>query len=415
MGAPPPRPALPRPDPGRRRPRSRRRALPPGAAGPLGPARRRRIALFAAVWWAGALPSAAAAGAEYATLLCECPAPQPGAATSCTLRARWGLPSAAECAAAGAALGTAGAADSGLSPAAEPGPCQQGTQRLNLDGPAYWWRSQGCGGQGNVRVSLYRDAACSDGYAELAVAVGDADGRCVQAAFEETEGENWGPQWTRKDIIIFVLTPFVTAFIGWGTNVIAIKMIFRPYKKTCGFQGVLPKRQHGLAVQIGDMVEKHLISAEELVEKCKEEVGFVDGRLSQEGEEKLYVLIEEHAVSALLDKQKDTPGFNAFISSMGGMQEMRAKLTRALTTTIKKNLEGKQGVLQVFAASFTRYIPFRDLVTHRIRYRMTPADLENMFMSFMKDELGFVENLGGVLGFMVGCLQTGIYMVAGTG
>ena len=36
-----------------------------------------------------------------------------------------------------------------------------------------------------------------------------------------------------------------------------------------------------------------------------------------------------------------------------------------------------------------------------------------MFMSFMSTELGFVEQLGGILGFIVGVLQGLIFLAAG--
>ena len=39
--------------------------------------------------------------------------------------------------------------------------------------------------------------------------------------------------------------------------------------------------------------------------------------------------------------------------------------------------------------------------------------LEDMFMSFMATELGFVEQLGGILGAMVGCLQSLMYLAQG--
>ena len=48
------------------------------------------------------------------------------------------------------------------------------------------------------------------------------------------------------------LTPFVGAFIGWLTNYVAIKMLFRPREPwyILGFpmQGVMPRRQRDLAL-----------------------------------------------------------------------------------------------------------------------------------------------------------------------
>ena len=65
------------------------------------------------------------------------------------------------------------------------------------------------------------------------------------------------------------LTPFVGAFIGWLTNYVAIKMLFRPRepKRLLGLslQGVMPKRQHDLALKIGEVVEKELLKSEDIL------------------------------------------------------------------------------------------------------------------------------------------------------
>jgi len=68
-----------------------------------------------------------------------------------------------------------------------------------------------------------------------------------------------------------VLLPLAGAFIGWVTNAIAVRMLFRPYNpiKIPGFfytfQGVIPKRRHELARSIGEVIEKELLPANELI------------------------------------------------------------------------------------------------------------------------------------------------------
>jgi uncharacterized membrane protein YheB (UPF0754 family) len=61
----------------------------------------------------------------------------------------------------------------------------------------------------------------------------------------------------------------VGAFIGGLTNLIAIKMLFRPFNtlyigkfKVPFTPGLIPKRRHQLAVQLGETVTKHLLTAE---------------------------------------------------------------------------------------------------------------------------------------------------------
>ncbi|MCM3717517.1 DUF445 domain-containing protein [Fictibacillus phosphorivorans] len=69
----------------------------------------------------------------------------------------------------------------------------------------------------------------------------------------------------------------VGAFIGGLTNLIAIKMLFRPFNtiyigkfKVPFTPGLIPKRRHQLAVQLGETVTKHLLTAEGVQTKMNE-------------------------------------------------------------------------------------------------------------------------------------------------
>jgi len=70
-----------------------------------------------------------------------------------------------------------------------------------------------------------------------------------------------------KDILFWILPPIVGAFIGYVTNVVAIRMLFRPLreKRLFGLRlpftpGILPKERHKLADSIGRMVEQELLT-----------------------------------------------------------------------------------------------------------------------------------------------------------
>lgn len=65
--------------------------------------------------------------------------------------------------------------------------------------------------------------------------------------------------------------PIVGAVIGYGTNWLAIKMLFRPLKPikigrfTVPFTpGMIPKRQEKLAVAIGEMIGNHLFTKQDM-------------------------------------------------------------------------------------------------------------------------------------------------------
>ena len=70
-----------------------------------------------------------------------------------------------------------------------------------------------------------------------------------------------------KGILFWILPPIVGAFIGYATNVVAIRMLFRPLREVRLFglrlpftPGILPRERHKLADSIGRMVEQELLT-----------------------------------------------------------------------------------------------------------------------------------------------------------
>jgi uncharacterized membrane protein YheB (UPF0754 family) len=70
--------------------------------------------------------------------------------------------------------------------------------------------------------------------------------------------------------MIYLVSSLIGAIIGYITNFIAIKMLFRPYKakKIAGItvipQGVIPKEKQNLAKNVANVVENHLLDKEEI-------------------------------------------------------------------------------------------------------------------------------------------------------
>jgi len=70
-------------------------------------------------------------------------------------------------------------------------------------------------------------------------------------------------------LLLFAVPPLAGAIIGFVTNVIAIRMLFRPLKEIRVFgirlpftPGILPRQRKKLAVSIGSMVERELLTPE---------------------------------------------------------------------------------------------------------------------------------------------------------
>jgi uncharacterized membrane protein YheB (UPF0754 family) len=98
-----------------------------------------------------------------------------------------------------------------------------------------------------------------------------------------------------NSILLFVVPPVAGAIIGFSTNVVAIRMLFRPLKEIRIFgirlpftPGILPRQRHRLAQSIGAMVERELLTADilrqrllldDVREKIKESLSNFTGKI----------------------------------------------------------------------------------------------------------------------------------------
>ena len=79
-----------------------------------------------------------------------------------------------------------------------------------------------------------------------------------------------------KTALLFAVPPLAGALIGFVTNLIAIKMLFRPLREIRVFglrlpftPGILPRQRHKLAASIGAMVERELLTPELLRQRLR--------------------------------------------------------------------------------------------------------------------------------------------------
>jgi len=71
-----------------------------------------------------------------------------------------------------------------------------------------------------------------------------------------------------------IVTPLMAGFVGYITNALAIKMLFRPHKRrwySFGWQGVIPRNRGKLAKEIGKLVGNELIQEDDIVKSIKNE------------------------------------------------------------------------------------------------------------------------------------------------
>lgn len=189
----------------------------------------------------------------------------------------------------------------------------------------------------------------------------------------------------------FFLIPVLSAFIGWFTNWIAIKMLFHPRKPTrflfFTVQGVFPKRQAAFAQKLGKLVSDELLSFSDLKEKISD-----PGNL-----DKIMPLIENHIEHFLRVKLSDQmPVISMFIGD---------KTINSLKTMFMTELKALFPVIMArFADNLQSEIDLEKIVTEKVA-GFSSDKLESILQQIMKKELAFVELIGGVIGFIIGLLQ----------
>ncbi|MBS1654179.1 MAG: DUF445 family protein [Bacteroidetes bacterium] len=188
-----------------------------------------------------------------------------------------------------------------------------------------------------------------------------------------------------------LLLPVISAFIGWVTNWVAIKMLFHPRepKRILGFtlQGIFPKRQKVFAEKLGKLVGEELLSFNDIEQKIT----------SPENLKKVMPMIEGHIDDFLRKKlSEQMPVISMFIGDktinslkqlfMQELDILFPQVMKNYTTNLKADLDLEKIVVEKVAA-------------------FSSDKLESILYQIMAKEFRFVEIIGAVLGFLIGLIQ----------
>ena len=72
--------------------------------------------------------------------------------------------------------------------------------------------------------------------------------------------------------ILFIITPLITAAIGWLTNWVAIQMLFHPREPMRLFfwkAGLIPRRQQQLAEESAEIIEREILQQHMILNEIK--------------------------------------------------------------------------------------------------------------------------------------------------
>ena len=248
-----------------------------------------------------------------------------------------------------------------------------------------------------------------------------------------------------SNILLFIIPPVMGAIIGYVTNAIAIKMLFRPLKEIRIFgirlpftPGILPRQRARLAQSIGGMVERELITAEIIRSRLsRDDVGGKIGESIEGAYPILFSAVSEFLRHDDIRREMESKGriilrnifqkmntFQRFFVSAGqydmtleqkmpeviedlivniektlNSDNIKKKLTNTASTSIK-NITSSEGIIE----NLLKTINVKALVADRID-SLDMLRVERIILDVMSDQFKWINIFGGILGFLIGLFQ----------
>ncbi len=187
-----------------------------------------------------------------------------------------------------------------------------------------------------------------------------------------------------------LILPFIGALIGYITNVVAIKMLFRPREPvyvpgTAWFvQGLLPKRKKALAADIAKTVDNDLLPLADIRMQMRDS-GY---------QEQLLQILTEHVDERIAEALPTLVP-----------QRVQRRVRRYVRDAVGR--EAAAFINKAYDEMWERLqsdMRLGDIVRRRIE-ALDLDQLEGLVFQVAKKELGHIEKLGAALGFIIGVVQ----------
>ena len=197
-----------------------------------------------------------------------------------------------------------------------------------------------------------------------------------------------------KQLLVMIL---ISGAIGWITNWVAIKMLFRPHKEInfglFKIQGLIPKRRAEIGTGIASIIQNELISVKDVISNIDRE----------EFSKRLNSLIDDVLDKNLKKKVKEKfPLLQMFFSD---------KVAKDVGNTIKDIvMENQEKIFEIFSNYAEENIDFEVIISDKIS-NFSLDKLEEIITLLAKKELKHIEVIGAVLGVLIGAIQYFITLI----
>ena len=191
-----------------------------------------------------------------------------------------------------------------------------------------------------------------------------------------------------KQLLVMVL---ISGAIGWITNCVAIKMLFRPHKEInfglFKIQGLIPKRKAEIGTGIASIIQNELISVKDVISNIDRE----------EFSKRLNKLIDDVLDKNLKKKVKEKfPLLQMFFTD---------KVAKDIGNTIKEIvMENQEKIFEIFSNYAEENIDFEVIISDKIS-NFSLDKLEEIITLLANKELKHIEVIGAILGMLIGAVQ----------
>ena len=192
-----------------------------------------------------------------------------------------------------------------------------------------------------------------------------------------------------NNIIRILILAVIGGLIGYITNVIAIKLIFRPINPikipilNIEIIGMIPKRKTEIATNIAKVVEEQFISIDEIT----------DNIITEQDKQHIIDYIKVRVKLILSEKMTLIPS------------TIRNLVQNYVSEIIEDEIrEGIDELSEEMIIKTKNRINIKEIIEDKIN-ELDLYELETIILQIVKNELRHIEILGLVLGFFIGIVQ----------
>ncbi|MBY0754305.1 DUF445 family protein [Clostridium sardiniense] len=190
-------------------------------------------------------------------------------------------------------------------------------------------------------------------------------------------------------VVLIIVLALVGGIIGWITNVLAIKLMFRPINPikipilNIEIIGLIPKRKKEIAKNIGEVVSNELLSVDDII----------NSSINENDKEDLNNYIKDKIRNLVNEKMDFIPA------------PFRMMVQGPVDKIINEEVDGALEELEEkMLIKVKERIDIEKIVEEKVN-ELDLLELERIIISVAKKELKHIEILGFFLGGIIGLIQ----------